>query len=229
MAATQQDTLRIFTALRLVRQTWAGSLLVGVGLGDAGRALALAALAAGAASIFLETDVAYLRAAQREGCCTFTVTSLDEALRIVKNELRQRHAITVGLRGDPAAWLQEMVERGVQPQAFATSRLLLGSEVASVNVLYERGMQTYCGLGLHGTQSGSIDLEIALTLATSGAWALHEQLAVSSVERRTQDAALREAITHGDAMGVIASHWLQAAPALFPRVLDRTYWLKNNG
>ena len=147
MAATQRDTLHLFTALRLVRHTWAGSLLVGVGLDDAGRALALAALAAGAASIFLEKDAALLRAAQREGCCTFTVTSLDEALRIVKNEVRQRRAITVGLRGSPATWLHEMVERGVQPQAFAASRLISECEAAAVDVLCTRGMQVYSGLG----------------------------------------------------------------------------------
>jgi hypothetical protein len=226
MAATQHDTLRLFTALRLVQQTWAGSLFVGVGLDDVGRALALAALAAGAASIFLEDDAVHLRAAQREGCCTFTVTSLDEALRIVKNEIRQRHAITVGLRGDPTGWLREMVERGVQPQSFATSRALLESEAAAVGVLCERGMQTYCGLGFCGIQHNSIDLEAALTQATSGAWALHQQQAANPAERRTQDAELLEGMTDAGAMGLIASQWLQAAPALFPRALERSYWVK---
>ena len=227
MAAAQRDTLRLFTGLRLVRQTWGGSLLVGVGLNDAGRALALAALAAGAASIFLEEDPTGLRVAQREGCCTFTVTSLDEALRIVKNEVRQRHAITVGLRGDPAAWLQEMVERGVQPQAFAASRPLVVNEMAAVNVLCERGMQTCCGLDLRRLQSGGVDLEDALKQATHGAWALHEQEASSLIERRTQDAALLATTAQDDAMGLIASQWLQAAPALFSRALERSYWLKD--
>ena len=226
MAATQRDTLRLFTALCLVRHTWAGSLLVGVGLDDAGRALALAALAAGAASIFLEEDAALLRAAQREGCCTFTVTSLDEALRIVKNEVRQRRAITVGLRGSPATWLQEMVERGVQPQAFAASRLLPEREAAAVDVLCTRGMQVYSGPGLNGAQSGSIDLELALTQRTQGAWTMQDQRASSAVERRLQDAALLEMVTHGDAMRLIAGQWLQSAPALFPRALERSYWLE---
>ena len=124
MAATQRDTLGMFTALCLARSSWAGALLVGVGLNDAGRTLALAGLAAGAACILLEENAEQLRAAQREGCCTFSVTSLDEALRIVKNEVRQRRAIAVALSGDPATWLQDMADRGVQPQAFASTRAL---------------------------------------------------------------------------------------------------------
>ena len=227
MAATQRDTLRIFTALRLARPTWAGSLLVGVGLKDVGRAFALASLAAGAASIFLEEDAAILRSAQREGCCTFSVTSLDEALRIVKNEVRQRRAISVGLRGDPAVWLQDMVERGVQPQMLAASRLLTGGETAASGVLCERRMQTLNGFGLHPVHSGAIDLEAALTQATVGRWSLGEQGASSIGERRAQDAALLGATPGDDALGLIARRWLHAAPALFPRDLQRCYWVRD--
>ena len=101
-------------------------------------------------------------AAQREGCCTFNVTSLDEALRIVKNEVRQRHAISVGLRGDRAeAGLQQMVERGVQPQAFAASSRLLTEtpKQPRTDVLCERGMQTLPRLrSLQPVRSSDIDL-----------------------------------------------------------------------
>ncbi len=223
MAATQRDTLRLFTALRLVPQTWPGSLLVCVGLNDAGRALALASLAAGAASIALEEDAALLRSAQREGCCTFSVTSLDEALRIAKNEVRQRRAISVGLRGDPAVWLQDMVERGVQPQAFAASRALTETETAAVALLCDRGMQMLGNLGLCNLQ-GSNDLEVALTQATIQRWSLVEENASSLNERRAQDSTLLAATPADDAMGLIARQWLHAAPALFPRDLSRCYW-----
>jgi hypothetical protein len=227
MAATQRDTLCMFTALRLLRQTWAGSLLVSVGLSDMGRALALASLAAGAASIFLEEDASQLRAAQREGCCTFSVTSLDEALRIVKNEVRQRHAISVGLRGNPATWLQDMVERGVQPEAFASSRALRENEAGAVGVLCERGMQTLSGFGLCPTQSDSIDLEDVLTSATRAEWNLHDEQASSVIERRAQDIKLLEATNQQDALGLIGKQWLHVAPSLFPRALERSYWSKD--
>lgn len=224
MAARQEDTLRMFTALRLWRPSWGGSLLVGLGLNDAGRALALASLTAGAASIFPEDDAVYVRAAQREGCCTFTVSSLDEALRIVKNEVRQRHAITVALRGNPAAWLHDMVERGVQPQAFATTRVLCEGESSAVDALCGRGMQTACGFGLRPIGDNSIDLEDVLSHAARGGWSLHEQAASTAVERRTQDGTLLDAPTQEDAMGRLARQWLQVAPALFPRALERVYW-----
>ena len=226
MAATQRDTLPMFTALRLLRPAWPGSLLVGAGLDDAGRALALASLAAGAASIFLEDDTARIREAQREGCCTFTVHSLDEALRIVKNEVRQRHAITVALSGDAGLWLQEMVERGVQPQAFAASRLPREGEAASLTVLCERGMQTLHGFGLCSTRNDGIDLEDVLTRATRGTWRLQAQGASSLAERRANDAALFEATTQDDEVAMLARQWLQAAPSLFPRALERAYWSK---
>ena len=224
MAATQSDTLRMFTALRLLRQTWAGSLLVGLGLNDAGRTLALASLAAGAAAIFLEEDARHIREAQREGCCTFSVTSLDEALRIVKNEVRQRHAITVALRGDPATWLRDMVERGVQPQAFASSRPLSKGESSGIDVLCERGMRVFCGLGLCGLERSNLDLEDVLTQAMRGEWSLREQAASSLSERRAQDAALLEAVMPAGAMERIAAQWIGVVPTLFPRALERSYW-----
>lgn len=227
MAATQRDTLGMFTALCLARETWAGALLVGVGLNDAGRALALASLAAGAASIFLEQNAAELRAAQREGCCTFSVTSLDEALRIVKNEVRQRHAISVGLRGDARTWLEQMVERGVQPQAFASSRVLMDAEAAATDVLCERGMQTFRGFRLQPVRSSDIDLAAMLMQASSEGWSLDEQQASSLSERRTQDAELLGATPQDGSMARIARRWLHAAPALFPRALQRTYWRNN--
>ncbi len=227
MAATQRDTLLMFTALRLVRTSWQGSLLAAIGLNDAGRALALASLASGAASIFLEEDPGQIRMAVREGCCTFAVHSLDEALRIVKNEVRQRRAITVALGGDPATWLQDMAERGVQPQAFAATRELAPGEEPAIEALRHRGMRTIRGFGLIAPHGDSIDLESHVEQATAGGWSLREETASSPAERRAQDAALLQSLTHEDRIGLLAGQWLQAAPSLFPRALQRTCWWKD--
>ncbi|MBV8631744.1 MAG: hypothetical protein JOZ83_12515 [Silvibacterium sp.] len=96
-----------------------GSLIVYAGLDLPGIALAVAANIAGAASLGLEDDVARAKAAIRSGACDFLVNSLDEALRILKNEIRKKNPVAVALVGEPRAIVAEMVERGVQPEMVA--------------------------------------------------------------------------------------------------------------
>jgi urocanate hydratase len=51
----------------------------------------------------------------KTGYCDFMVNSLDEALRILKNAVRKKEAISVGLVGNCADVIPEMAERGVLP------------------------------------------------------------------------------------------------------------------
>lgn len=81
----------------------------------AGSNLLRAANIAGAASLAASADAAALRRAMHEGALDFVVTSLDEALRILKNEIRQKRPAAVGVTLAPEPLLDEMVERGVQP------------------------------------------------------------------------------------------------------------------
>lgn len=77
--------------------------------------LVRAANIAGAASLCCCADPAAQRQAMREGVVDFVVTNLDEALRILKNEVRKRNGVAVCV-GAPGAQVQaEMVERGVVP------------------------------------------------------------------------------------------------------------------
>ncbi len=85
------------------------------GLADEGDALLIAASIAGAASLVLETRVEMVRHCVRNGIADFAVKTLDEALRILKNEIRKRQPIAVLLERQPADVLAEMVERGAQP------------------------------------------------------------------------------------------------------------------
>jgi urocanate hydratase len=55
----------------------------------------------------------------RSGACDFVVNSVDEALRILKNEIRKRRPVSVALSMNEAAALHELLERGVQPELFA--------------------------------------------------------------------------------------------------------------
>lgn len=83
---------------------------------DAAGCLVLrAANIAGAASLAASADAASLRKAMREGVIDFVVNSLDEALRILKNEIRKKQPVAVGVSIAPQAIEREMLDRGVQP------------------------------------------------------------------------------------------------------------------
>lgn len=93
-----------------------GGTLVYVGELDAhGRALAIAGNVAGCATLAATADVAAQRQSIRDGVVDFLVTSLDEALRILKNEIRQRKTVAVAVSVAPGIVEREMHERGVQP------------------------------------------------------------------------------------------------------------------
>jgi hypothetical protein len=94
----------------------AGRLLLIDGLANEGDALLIAASIAGAASLALETRAEAVRHCVRNGIVDFAVTTLDEALRILKNEIRKQQPIAVLLEREPAGALTEMVERGAQPE-----------------------------------------------------------------------------------------------------------------
>jgi hypothetical protein len=82
---------------------------------DEGRALVVAANIAGAATLVASANLAAQKKAIRDAIADFLVTSLDEALRILKNQLRKRETVSVCVAMAPAAIEREMKERGVEP------------------------------------------------------------------------------------------------------------------
>lgn len=97
-----------------------GGKLLYAGLPDAsGSRLLRAANIAGAASMAASMDAAALRDAMRAGAIDFVVNSLDEALRILKNEVRKRQSVAVGVSLAPESLLHEMNQRGVLPDLLA--------------------------------------------------------------------------------------------------------------
>jgi hypothetical protein len=92
-----------------------GKLLFAGGLASAGRDLLYASNVAGAASLAVSADPEQQRMAMRDGVVDFVVTSLAEALRILKNEIRKGQAVSVAVAADPRLVIQEMLDRGVQP------------------------------------------------------------------------------------------------------------------
>ena len=92
-----------------------GKLLYAGELDDDGHALIAAANIAGAASLCATSGGHAQKQAVRDGIVDFLVTSLDEALRILKNEIRKRAPVAVCIGALPAEIESQMSERGVKP------------------------------------------------------------------------------------------------------------------
>lgn len=105
-----------FAALTVESVDLGGTLLLYSGLDRDGIAVAMASNVAGAALLGIEPDAERAKQAVRAGVCDFLVNNLDEALRILKNEIRKRRAVSVVLTGDVDSMVTAIVARGVQPE-----------------------------------------------------------------------------------------------------------------
>src|SRR5438309_3189932 len=92
-----------------------GKLVVSGGMGGMGGAQPLAATMAGAAFLGIDVDPERIKKRLKTGYCDFMVNTLDEALRILKNAVRKKEAVSVGLVGNCADVIPELAERGVVP------------------------------------------------------------------------------------------------------------------
>ena len=92
-----------------------GKLIVSGGMGGMGGAQPLAATMNGAAFLGIDVDPERIKKRLKTGYCDFMVTTLDEALRILKNAVRKKENASVGLVGNCADIIPELAERGVVP------------------------------------------------------------------------------------------------------------------
>jgi urocanate hydratase len=93
----------------------AGKLIVSGGMGGMGGAQPLAATMTGACFLGVEVDPERIKKRLKTGYCDFMVNSLDEALRIIKNAVRKKENVSVGLVGNCADVIPELAARGVVP------------------------------------------------------------------------------------------------------------------
>src|SRR5215470_14248069 len=93
----------------------AGKLIVSGGMGGMGGAQPLAATMTGASFLGIDVDPERIKKRLKTGYCDFMVNDLDEALRILKNAVRKKEAVSVGLIGNCADVIPELAERGVLP------------------------------------------------------------------------------------------------------------------
>jgi len=92
-----------------------GKLVASGGMGGMGGAQPMAATMNGAAFLGIDVDPERIKRRVKAGYCDVMVTSLDEALRILKNAVRKGEATSVGLVGNCADVIPEMAKRGVVP------------------------------------------------------------------------------------------------------------------
>lgn len=107
------------TLAEVARQHFGGDLfgkffLTG-GMGGMGGAQPLAATFAGAVSITVEMDEKHIDKRIHDGYCDLKVDNLDEALRLVEQYKKEKKAVSIGLIGNTAEVLPEILRRGIVP------------------------------------------------------------------------------------------------------------------
>jgi urocanate hydratase len=95
--------------------TLAGRLVVTAGLGGMGGAQPLAATMNGATFLGIDVDAERIRRRVDTGYCDRLETSLDAALRLLDAARAERKPLSVGLVGNVAEVLPELVRRGIVP------------------------------------------------------------------------------------------------------------------
>jgi len=112
-----QGTFETFGAV--ARQHFAGTLagrfVLSAGLGGMGGAQPLAATMQGAAFLGVDVDASRIAKRVASGYCDRSTASLDEALEWIARAQRAREPLSVGLVGNAADVLPELVKRGVTP------------------------------------------------------------------------------------------------------------------
>ncbi|MGI8498189.1 MAG: urocanate hydratase [Gemmatimonadaceae bacterium] len=112
-----QGTYETFGAVarRHFQGSLAGRLVVSAGLGGMGGAQPLAATMQGAVFLGIDVDRARIEKRVATGYCDRVTADLDEALRWTDAARNDRSALSVGVVGNAADLLPELVRRGVTP------------------------------------------------------------------------------------------------------------------
>jgi len=94
-----------------------GKWILTAGLGGMGGAQPLAAVMAGASMLAIECQPSRIEMRLRTKYLDMQAKNLDEALEVIQRACRERKALSVGLLGNAAEILPELVKRGVKPDA----------------------------------------------------------------------------------------------------------------
>ncbi|HEX8476387.1 MAG TPA: urocanate hydratase [Pyrinomonadaceae bacterium] len=153
----------------------AGKLVVSGGMGGMGGAQPLAATMNGATFLGIDVDRTRIERRVRTGYCDRLALTLDEALNICEDAREQRRAISVGLVGNCAEVLPELVRRGVVVDALTDQTsahdplngyVPEGLTLEEADELRRRDADTYIA---RSTASMARHVEAMLTLKRAGA------------------------------------------------------------
>jgi urocanate hydratase len=114
-ADLQRQTLRLYGELTARCENWAGKLVFAYGEGASATGLSTAVSIASGTTLVLDPNPAVVKTVFRQGGVDFVVNTLDEALRVLKNEVRKHRPLSVALIARVQPMFAEMVGRGVQP------------------------------------------------------------------------------------------------------------------
>ena len=114
-----QGTFETFAAMadKQFAGDLSGKLVVSGGMGGMGGAQPLAATLNGAVFLGIDVDPERIERRVRTGYCDRVALSLDEALDICEDAREQKRAVSVGLVGNCAEVLPELVRRGIRVDA----------------------------------------------------------------------------------------------------------------
>jgi urocanate hydratase len=197
-----------------------GSLFYAGEMDEQGRALVVAANIAGAATLVASADLATQKQAIRDAIADFLVTSLDEALRILKNQLRKRETVSVCVAMPPAEMEREMNERGVRPDLLRRDVPIAPLHQALVETGIEAGIAA--GIEARVGQEGAQDDTDLAAISALVVW--------QADSTRRQDLATLDAIALEclDANDWPSRRWLRLAPRYLGRRLQDLHLLRTN-
>jgi urocanate hydratase len=172
-----QGTYETFAAAgrRHFGGTLSGHTLVSAGLGGMGGAQPLAATMNGAAALIIEVDPTRIERRLATKYLDEATTDLDEALQRIDDWRRRGIARSIGLQGNAADVLPELVRRGVTPDVLTDQTsahdalngyIPSGMSFAQALALRERQPDTYVARSMESMAS---HVEAMLTLQSRGA------------------------------------------------------------
>src|SRR5207248_5566496 len=152
-----------------------GKFILTGGLGGMGGAQPLAATMNGALFLGVEVDPARIEKRLKSGYCDKIAWSLDEALKLIDQARKDRKSLSVGLVGNCADVLPEIVKRGVVPDVLTDQT----SAHDALNGYVPHGMSLEDALALRRTnpdeyieramRSMAVHIEAMLALQNKGA------------------------------------------------------------
>jgi urocanate hydratase len=204
-ADLQIQVLRLYGELIARRPNYGGQLVFTCGETCSATGLPAAVSIAGGTTLAADSDAAMVKAVFRSGGLDFVVNTLDEAIRVLKNEVRKHTPLSVALTAEPAAVLAEMRERGIQPDL----QLRLDPPANPLLVPPSPPPQLPGVPQLHLTSAE----EIAAPTETLTRWLAAHSLTETLVQPTTNLRALdQELMSLLPAEDTARRHWLQRIP-----------------